>query len=248
MRRRGEPGYGKNAFSPSLLAAQLLSGSALSFGEAAGIAACATPYEVPMSLEQAPPAATPFTAGLFLISAVSGVALFFHIGMGAFHEMHEWLSMLLLVPFGLHVWRNWGGMVRYFRNGALTIPLALTLLLASSFAVPAIMGTKDGNPAAQALALIAEMKLKDLAPLLHRSTEELTIGLRNAGWVIKSDDLTVREIAQDSERRPAPARPPRHESRQAVLTAGAEGGIHVFRFARQRRNRSRMLTRARTSL
>ena len=55
--------------------------------------------------------ATPFTTGLFLVSLVSGVALFFHVGPAAFHGMHEWLSMVLILPFVLHMWRNWRPML-----------------------------------------------------------------------------------------------------------------------------------------
>lgn len=50
--------------------------------------------------------ATPLTTGLFAVSAISGVALFFHLGSAYFHGMHEWLSMALLIPFGVHVWKN----------------------------------------------------------------------------------------------------------------------------------------------
>ncbi len=38
--------------------------------------------------------ATPLTTGLFIVSLVSGIALFFHWGGAAFHGMHEWLSMV----------------------------------------------------------------------------------------------------------------------------------------------------------
>ena len=43
--------------------------------------------------------ATPFTTGLFLVSLISGIALFFHWESRVFHGMHEWLSMVLIAPF-----------------------------------------------------------------------------------------------------------------------------------------------------
>ena len=55
--------------------------------------------------------ATPLTTGLFLASLISGIALFFHIGPSGFHGMHEILSMVLILPFVLHLWRNWRPMV-----------------------------------------------------------------------------------------------------------------------------------------
>ena len=59
--------------------------------------------------------ATPFTTGLFLVSLISGIALFFHFGPSAFHGMHEWLSMVLILPFVLHIWKNWRPFVCYFK-------------------------------------------------------------------------------------------------------------------------------------
>ena len=69
---------------------------------------------------------------------MSGAALFFHVGQGVFHGMHEWLSMLLLAPFALHVWKNWGAMLGYVRRRTLLAPLALTLIAALAFALPAM--------------------------------------------------------------------------------------------------------------
>ncbi len=51
--------------------------------------------------------ATPFVKGLFLVSLISGIALFFGIGQAYFHEMHEVLSMALIAHFILHTWKIW---------------------------------------------------------------------------------------------------------------------------------------------
>ena len=42
--------------------------------------------------------ATPLITGLFLVSLISGLALFLHIGPGGLHPMHEWLSLVLILP------------------------------------------------------------------------------------------------------------------------------------------------------
>jgi len=147
--------------------------------------------------------ATPFTVGLFLVSAVSGIALFFHFGGPYFHGMHEWLSMLLLLPFALHVWKNWTPFVRYFRRGWLVIPLGLSILAAAAFTAPALTGANGGgNPARQAIRLITDAKLTDLAPLLKRSPDEVATQLRGAGYTVSSNDQTLIEIAEASGREP----------------------------------------------
>ena len=79
---------------------------------------------------------TPLTTGLFLVSAISGIALFFHWAPGTFHAMHEWLSMALLVPFALHMWRNWGAFMLYVKRNTLWIPLILCVAISIPFAMP----------------------------------------------------------------------------------------------------------------
>ena len=149
-------------------------------------------------------AATPFTAGLFLVSAVSGAALFFHFGMGAFHEMHEWLSMVLLLPFAWHVWKNWTPFVGYMRRGWLVIPLALSIAAGVAFAVPALTGTEGGggNPGMQAARLLTGAKLSDVAPLLKLSPDELAAALRGSGFEVKSNDASLAGIAAASGKEP----------------------------------------------
>lgn len=46
---------------------------------------------------------TPITAGAFLLSAVTGMLIFFHADSGAKKFVHEWLSWVLLAGAGLHV-------------------------------------------------------------------------------------------------------------------------------------------------
>jgi hypothetical protein len=141
--------------------------------------------------------ATPLTLGLFAISAVSGAALFFHVGQGVFHGMHEWLSMLLLVPFALHIWKNWGAMLGYVRRRALLRPLAATLLLAAAFAIPAMSGGERGSPR-QAVQFMTQTRLADLAPVLKTTPNALQASLVQRGYKVTSLDETLAAVAAAS--------------------------------------------------
>lgn len=133
--------------------------------------------------------ATPYTTGLFLVSTVSGVALFFHLGSNLFHSMHEWLSMLLLVPVGLHVWKNWGALLTYLRRHTLLLPLLLSLAAGIAFAVPSLGSSSGGNPA---------FRLNNAAtsaPLLHGSPAALQAKLQARGLQVASVNDSVKTIA-----------------------------------------------------
>lgn len=145
--------------------------------------------------------ATPFTLALFAISAISGVALFFHIAQGAFHSMHEWLSMVLLAPFIFHVWKNWGALKAYFRRGALWIPLVASLAVAIAFAVPGLSSSGGRSPMRAAL-LMTQTPLNDLAPVLKTTPEALKAALSQRGYKIESGTETFAELAASSGAQP----------------------------------------------
>ena len=139
--------------------------------------------------------ATPITLGLFGISAISGTALFFHVWQGAFHEMHEWLSMLLLLPFALHIWKNWAALTGYARRRTLLVPVAASLLAALLFAAPAMTGASQLSPSARAMRAMTEARLTDLAPVLKTTPDALANSLRQRGFTVQGGDDTPRQVA-----------------------------------------------------
>jgi len=148
--------------------------------------------------------ATPLTTGLFIVSAVSGVALFFHWQSGAFHSMHEWLSMALLVPFVLHAWKNWGAIMAYLRRGVMLPVLLLSVVAAVPFAWSALQagGGAGGNPSMRAARLLMEAPLSTAAPVFGASTEELVQRLESAGYAVSGADDTLAGVASTAGAEP----------------------------------------------
>lgn len=140
---------------------------------------------------------TPLTAGLFAVSAVSGIALFFHWSSPTFHSMHEWLSMVLLAPFVLHMVKNWKPLLAYARRKTLFIPLVLAIVAAVPFAFTAGKG-RAGNPAFQTMTLMTQATLDDLAPIFHSTPDALLRQLQARGYKATSTRDTPRAIATAS--------------------------------------------------
>ena len=143
--------------------------------------------------------ATPLIVGLFVISLVSGVALFFHFGQGAFHGMHEWLSMVLILPFVLHLWRNWRPMTAYFSKPAFGVSLALcgVAALAFVFASGGAAGRRGPPQLALARALVHATPAQ-LAPALGASPESLVAALRAHGFAAAALDAPIADLAASS--------------------------------------------------
>ena len=145
--------------------------------------------------------ATPLVTGLFLVSLISGVALFFHYGTAAFRGMHEWLSMVLIVPFVLHIWKNWRAFLTYFKRPPMTAALALSLVAALAFAWPALTqqtGARGGPPQLALLQTIENATIAALAPVFGHDGEGLASALRDKGYAVASAQDTPAAIARAS--------------------------------------------------
>ncbi|MBK8771896.1 MAG: DUF4405 domain-containing protein [Rhizobiales bacterium] len=146
--------------------------------------------------------ATPFVTGFFLISLVSGVALFFHVGTAAFREMHEILSLVLILPFGLHVWKNWRPLLNYFRRAPFWIGSAVSLAAAIAFAWPALTGTAAGGaggPPPFALSnAVMKAPVAEVAPVLNVTAEDLLAGLKAKGFTVTGAEQSLVEIGKAS--------------------------------------------------
>lgn len=142
---------------------------------------------------------TPLTVGLFAVSSISGIALFFHWSSRTFHAMHEWLSMLLLAPFALHLWKNWKPLLAYAKRRTLFVPLVLSVVVAVPFAVMAGRGGgRAGNPSFQTVALMNQASLADLAPVFQSTPEGLLQHLQERGYKATSIEESPSAIATAS--------------------------------------------------
>lgn len=141
--------------------------------------------------------ATPFVTALFLVSLISGLALFFHVGPRAFHPMHEWLSLVLIAPFALHVWKNWRPMSLYLGKPVFAVALALSTLAALAFLLaPSGGGGRRGGPPQMALArALSAATPAQLAPALGAEPARLVATLRQRGFADADLDTPLAALA-----------------------------------------------------
>ncbi len=143
--------------------------------------------------------ATPFITGLFLVSLVSGIALFFHIGPMGFHGMHEWLSMVLILPFVLHIWKNWRPMTAYFKRAAFGIAMVASIAAGGVFLLPTDSEGSGGRPAAFALStMLMQGSVAEVAAVLDQDADTFAQSLQSAGYTVTSEDETLSAVAAAS--------------------------------------------------
>ncbi|MBB4187013.1 hypothetical protein GGE07_003677 [Sinorhizobium terangae] len=142
--------------------------------------------------------ATPFITGLFLVSLISGIALFFHVGNGVLNEMHEWLSLVLVLPFALHVWKNWRSMTHYLGRLPMTLALLVSAGAAIAMAWPNGESRSGGPPQIAFSRQIIAHTASEIAPLLGQTSESLIATLKARGFAAPAPDMALIEIATKS--------------------------------------------------
>jgi len=142
--------------------------------------------------------ATPMITTFFIVSLVSGLALFFRIGGQAWHGIHEWLSIVLILPFVLHMWKNWRPMVSYLKRTPMMIAFVAAVALSVPFFLVDTRDAADGPPQFAFANQIFENDAASLAPVLGVTPEQLVMQLQAAGFDMSSPDLPLRDIAQRS--------------------------------------------------
>lgn len=149
--------------------------------------------------------ATPLITGLFLVSLISGVALFFHWGSAYFHAMHEWLSMVLIVPFVLHLWKNWRPVSIYLKRAPLWIALAASTVAAVAFVLPSMGAGEGAGPGGRAaiMGVVGKVmggSVTELAAVLDIPPEALSQALAAQGYTVASPEQSLAAIAGASGR------------------------------------------------
>jgi hypothetical protein len=137
---------------------------------------------------------TPITTGAFLLTAVTGVLLFFHAATGLNKEVHEWISWIFLVGAVLHLALNFGPFKKYLtqRKGQVLMG-TFVLLLALSF-IPFEEEHHHAPPFVPPIKALARTPLSTLAQVAGTSPDQLRDRLSRKGIAVASYDQSLSEL------------------------------------------------------
>jgi hypothetical protein len=146
-----------------------------------------------MKIHSHRPWITPLVMGAFLLSAVTGVLMFFHLDTGLNKVAHEWLSWAMVVGVALHVVLNLPAFKRYLgQKTALAVMGLFALVLALSFV--SLPGSKTAPPYVAPLQALARAPLPVLAQVLGQSPEALQANLEKAGLPVDNPQQSLRDL------------------------------------------------------
>ena len=142
--------------------------------------------------------ATPLTIGSFIISAVTGIVIFFHIRIGLVRPAHEWLSWFLVLGVILHIITNWTSIKRYF-----SIPISSSIII--GFIILSVLvfiptNEKKARPLHLAGNALLDTSLQTVALVAKEEPDNLIEKLGKKGVLVKNSEQTVQEIAVQSNK------------------------------------------------
>jgi len=139
--------------------------------------------------------ATPLTIGSFLIMAVSGVLMFFHLNTGLNKLVHEWAGLVMIGAVVVHVVLNWRPFGTYFKR-----PVAQGLIgfcavvLALSF-VPVSGG---GNSARPVMMAVGQADVETVIALSGLTLEQGLDRLKTVG-ITDVEGMTMPALTQGDQ-------------------------------------------------
>ena len=134
---------------------------------------------------------TPLTMGAFLLSAATGVLMFFHLDSGLNKVAHEWLSWALLGGVALHAAVNGAAFKRHLTSiTGRALVAGFALLLAASF-VP--LGGGGEPPFVAPARALAAAPLPVLAQVAGTTPEDMRQRLTRAGYAADDADASIAQ-------------------------------------------------------
>ena len=135
--------------------------------------------------------ATPLTIGGFLLIAVTGVLMFFHLTPGLTRQAHEWLGWALIAAVALHALANAPAFLRYLQRAGSPrrIVGASVVLLLACLLLPA---PPQSSPPALVMGAIADAPLTQTAALAGKSVDEARSALAAAGIAVDDGQQSLR--------------------------------------------------------
>lgn len=144
--------------------------------------------------------ATPLIIASFIVSASTGLMIFFHFEPGLVKPVHEWTSWLLVAGAVLHTVANGKAFAGYLRH-ARGLGFVVTAVLVSVLSLYPWVEKKE-NPMRKAMVMIESAPLTSVSGITGSSSDELVARLEAKGLRVRDANDSIREIAEQNGREP----------------------------------------------
>lgn len=140
--------------------------------------------------------ATPLIAGAFIVSASTGLMIFFDFEPGIVEPVHEWMSWVLVSGAILHLLVNWKAFTDYLsqKTGGLFIGTAVVLVLLSLY--PWMEEEEDARK--KAVKSLEKASLITVSGVAGADLNRLLEKLSGKGISVVDSEDSIEEIAEQN--------------------------------------------------
>jgi hypothetical protein len=150
------------------------------------------------------PLVTPLVSGAFVISATTGLLLFFDKEIGLVEPVHKWLSWLLLSGILLHLVLHWKQFTGYLSKKPAAAVIGTGVLAAALSMYPGFGEREDEGGKEQlgkmSATALSSTSLETLALVMNNTPEKLARQLNDKGIAVKDHSASIQEIARQNGR------------------------------------------------
>ena len=138
--------------------------------------------------------ATPLIAAAFIVSASTGLMIFFDFEPGLVEPVHEWMSWVLVSGAVLHLLVNWKSFTGYLsqKTGVIFIGMAVAIALLSLY--PWVEEEEDGRK--KALKSLEKASLITVSGVAGADVSQLLDKLSGKGIAVVDSGDSIEEIAE----------------------------------------------------
>lgn len=137
---------------------------------------------------------TPLTMGAFLLTAATGLGLFFEVEGGFVKPIHEWFSLTLVLGGALHVFDHWKGIRNHLSSpwGKAFVAAGAAMLILGFLP----LGGKEGHLSSRDLGeTLSRVPLTTLAQAREIPLDTLQARLAAAGFPGAQATSTLEQLA-----------------------------------------------------
>lgn len=143
--------------------------------------------------------ATSLTTLIFIVLAVTGVMMFFHILDNYTKLTHEMLGLAFVIVAVLHTIANWNALKRYFSKKVFLISFVLIALIVSFFIYR--VGERGTNPKTTLIVSMLQTNIVTAAKVLKVDEKTLSDVFTKKGIQYKREE-TFSEISKKNNTSP----------------------------------------------
>lgn len=124
---------------------------------------------------------TPYITFSFIVIALSGILMFFHVFDGYTEVLHEIIGLMFVIFSILHIVVNWKSLKSHFKKKAFIVSFILTLLLSTGII---IIGNGHGEHKRFIMQKLTEADIVNTCEILQIDYQEAEMILRSNNIII----------------------------------------------------------------